>query len=59
MRNEGFLPIQTNAFDRGFISLVLFIAIHLFWMRFFEATLSLWYATGLSVLLAQWIIRKG
>jgi predicted small integral membrane protein len=57
---EGFLPITTNAFDRGFIGVVLFVAIHLLWMRFLEPLgLSLWFATVISLLLAQWIIRKG
>jgi len=59
MRKEGFLPIRTNGFDRGFISVVLFVAIHLFWMRFLEASLPLWVATILSLVLAQWIVRKG
>jgi predicted small integral membrane protein len=59
MREDGFLPIKTNTFDRVFISVVLFIAIHLLWMRFFEAYLSLWIATLISVLLGQWIVRKG
>ncbi len=59
MRKEGFLPIRTNAFDRVFISVVLFVAIHLFWMRFLEASLPLWVGTVLSLLLAQWIVRKG
>ena len=59
MRKDGFLPIKTNAFDRVFISVVLFIAIHLLWMRFLEAYLSLWIATLISLLLGQWIIRKG
>lgn len=57
---EGFLPITTNAFDRGFIGVVLFVAIHLLWMRLLEPLgLSLWFATALSLILAQWIIRKG
>jgi predicted small integral membrane protein len=59
MRENGFLPIKTNTFDRVFISVVLFIAIHLLWMRFFEAYLSLWVATLISLLLGQWIVRKG
>ncbi|MHA7774725.1 DUF2160 family membrane protein [Roseibium sp. M-1] len=58
-KNEGFLPIRTNLFDRVFISVVLFIAIELLWMRFLEYALPLWIATALSVLLGQWIIRKG
>ena len=59
MRKDGFLPIKTNTFDRIFISVVLFIAIHLLWMRFFEAYLSLWIGTAISLLLGQWIVRKG
>ena len=35
-KRRGFLPINTNAFDRVFIGVVLFVAIHLFWMRFLE-----------------------
>jgi predicted small integral membrane protein len=59
MKTEGFLPIKTNTFDRVFISVVLFIAIHLFWMRFLEAALPLWIATVISILLGIWIVRKG
>ncbi len=33
---QGFLPITTNTFDRGFISIVCFVAINLIWMRFLE-----------------------
>lgn len=56
---DGFLPIRTNAFDRGFISVVLLILIHLLWMRFLEAYLPLWIATVICGLLAFIIIRKG
>jgi predicted small integral membrane protein len=56
---EGFLPIRTNAFDRGFISVVLLIFIHLLWMRFLEVYLPLWIATVICALLAFVIIRKG
>lgn len=59
MKEDGFLPIRTNTFDRVFISVVLFIALHLLWMRFLEASLPLWLATVLSLLLGQWIVRKG
>jgi hypothetical protein len=53
------LPIEVNAFDRVFISVVLLVAIHLLWMRFLEAYLPLEIATILSVLLGILIIRKG
>ena len=33
---RGFLPIPTNTFDRVFISVIIFIAISLLWMRFVE-----------------------
>jgi len=55
----GFLPIHTNGFDRGFIALVCLIAIHLFWMRFLEAHLSIYVATAISVVLGFFIIKKG
>ncbi len=59
-RRVGFLPIQTNAFDRVFISIVLFVALHLFWMRFLEpAGLSLYLATALSVALGALIVWRG
>lgn len=56
---RGFLPIDTNGFDRFFISVVLYVAIHLIWMRFFEAYLPLNIATVGSLLLAILIIWKG
>lgn len=59
IERNGFLPIETNAFDRVFISVVCFVAIHLLWMRFVEAFLPLWVATVLSLALAVLIIRRG
>lgn len=56
---QGFLPIETNGFDRVFISVVLYVAIHLLWMRFVEAYLPLNIATIGSILLAIVIIWKG
>jgi predicted small integral membrane protein len=56
---QGFLPIHTNAFDRVFISVVVFVAIHLFWMRFLEQDLSLYIATALSVIVGAIIIARG
>ncbi len=58
-QKSGFLPIKTNTFDRIFISVVLFVAISLLWMRFLEPFAPLWVSTLLSVVLGQWIIRKG
>jgi predicted small integral membrane protein len=56
----GFLPISTNTFDRCFISIVIFIAISLLWMRFLEPLgAPLWISTVICLVLAVWIIRKG
>jgi predicted small integral membrane protein len=56
---QGFLPIETNTFDRVFISVVCLIAIHLLWLRFLEASLPLWIATVISLILGVIIVRNG
>ena len=57
---QGFLPFPTNTFDRCFISVVIFVAISLLWMRFLEPLgAPLWISTVISIVLAVWIIRKG
>jgi predicted small integral membrane protein len=58
-RRKHFLPIRTNTFDRVFISVVAYVAIHLLWMRFVEFYLPLWGATLLSLVLAVIIVRRG
>lgn len=56
----GFLPIETNWFDRLFISVVIWVALSLFWFRFIEPLgPSIWISNAIAVLLAVWIIRKG
>lgn len=56
----GFLPIETNWFDRLFISVVIWIALSLFWFRFVEpAGLSIWIANAIALVVAFIIIRKG
>jgi len=55
----GFLPIHTNAFDRVFIGTVIFVALHLFWMRFLEAHIPLFVATILSLLVGALIVARG
>lgn len=59
VERRGFLPIETNAFDRVFISILLFVALHLLWMRFLEADLPLMIATGLSLILGVIIVARG
>ena len=55
----GFLPIRTNLFERVFIGTVIFVAIHLFWMRFLEAQFPLYGATALSLVVGWIIVRRG
>jgi predicted small integral membrane protein len=55
----GFLPIRTNLLDRIFIGVVIFVAIHLFWMRFLEAYISLYAATAISLIVGWIIVRRG
>lgn len=56
---RSFLPFPTNTFDRVFVSVVVMIALHLFWMRFLEAYLPLEVATVISVGLGYLIVRYG
>ncbi len=57
---SGFLPIVTNGFDRGFIAVVLFVAISLLWMRFLEPLgLSIYIACAISLVLGIIIIKRG
>lgn len=56
----GFLPIQTNWFDRCFIGVVIWVAISLFWFRFMEPVgLSIWIGNAISLAIATYIVRKG
>jgi predicted small integral membrane protein len=56
----GFLPIETNAFDRCFISAVIWVAISLLWFRFLEPLgLSIWISNAISAALAVFIVKKG
>ncbi|HMQ94520.1 MAG TPA: DUF2160 family membrane protein [Amaricoccus sp.] len=56
----GFLPIQTNWFDRCFIGVVIWVAISLLWFRFLEpAGLSIWIGNALSLAIAVHIVRRG
>lgn len=58
--SHGFLPIETNAFDRCFISVVIWVAMSLFWFRFIEPLgLSIWISNAIALALAVFIVRKG
>ena len=56
---EGFLPIKTNAFDRGFIGVVFGIFLHLLWMRFVEQWIPLWVCTVITMLIGIYIVKRG
>ncbi|MBL4928097.1 DUF2160 family membrane protein [Fuscibacter oryzae] len=59
-QKQGFLPIETNWFDRLFIAVVIWVALSLFWFRFVEPMgLSIWISNVIALVLAVWIIRKG
>lgn len=59
-KKPGFLPIETNWFDRLFIAVVIWVAISLFWLRFIEPFgLTVWISTALSIVLGIYIVRKG
>ena len=53
MKKKGFIPIETNWFDRLFIGVISYVALQLFWMRFLESFLSI--NVGIVIGLA-WII---
>jgi predicted small integral membrane protein len=56
----GFLPIETNWFDRCFIAVVIWVALSLVWLRFIEPLgLSIWICVAISVVLGGYIVRKG
>ena len=57
---HGFLSIETNWFDRIFISIVIWVAISLFWFRFLEPlNLSIWFSNIISLILAIVVVKKG
>ena len=58
-KNNGFLPIKTNWFDRLFIGVINFVAIQLVWMRFIESFLSINFSITLGIVLLIYIIWKG
>lgn len=57
--SDGFIPFYTNLFDRGFISVVILIGIHLLWLRFMEHILPIGIATLISLVIAYIVIRRG
>ena len=59
-QKAGFLPIETNWFDRLFIAVVIWVAMSLVWFRFIEPLgASIWISNALALGLAVLIIKKG
>ncbi|AZO28686.1 MAG: hypothetical protein EOQ30_03020 [Mesorhizobium sp.] len=60
LQKRGFLPIETNWFDRLFISVVIWVALSLLWFRLMEPMgLSIWISNLIALALAALIIAKG
>lgn len=56
---RGFLPIETNWFDRLFIGVISHVALNLLWMRFLEPSIPLFVATALGIVWIVVVIRWG
>jgi predicted small integral membrane protein len=56
---KGFLPIETNWFDRFFIGVMGHVALNLLWMRFLEQSIPLIVGTILGILWIIYVIWKG
>ena len=59
MKKRGFIPINTNWFDRLFIGVISYVALQLFWTRFLESFVSLNFAIGKGILWIIFVIWKG
>jgi predicted small integral membrane protein len=55
----GFLPIETNWFDRCFIGVVIWVALNLLWMRFLEDAIPLPWASILYLPVFIFIVLRG
>ncbi len=58
-KRRGFLPFETNPFDRVFVSLLITVAVHLLWMRFLAEHITLTVATILMLIVSAIIIARG
>lgn len=55
----GFLPIETNWFDRVFVAIYVFVALELLWMRFLEQSIPLMVCHVLAIALGVLIVWRG
>lgn len=59
-RQRGFLPFDTNPFDRIFVSVLVGVAWHLLFVRFLESpSLSIWYAFAAWIAVLVLFVWKG
>jgi predicted small integral membrane protein len=58
-RRRGFLPMQTNAFDRVFIAVVTGIAAFLLFFRFFEDDVTIWVPFGAWLAWLAVVVARG
>ena len=49
MKKRGFIPLNTNWFDRLFVGVISYVALQLFWMRFLDSFVSLNFAIGIEM----------
>jgi len=59
MKKRGFIPINTNWFDRLFIGVISYVALQLFWMRFLESFLSINVGIVIGIAWIIYVIWKG
>ena len=59
MKKRGFIPINTNWFDRLFIGVISYVALQLFWMRFLESLISINFAIGIGIAWIIYVIWNG
>ena len=59
MKKRGFIPINTNWFDRLFIGVISYVAFQLIWMRFLESFISINFAIVIGVAWIIYVIWKG
>ena len=59
MKKKGFIPLNTNWFDRLFIGEISYVALQLFWMRFIESFASINFSIGIGIVWIAFVIWKG
>lgn len=58
-RPRGFLPFDTNRFDRVFFAVMTGVAWHLVFLKYFEDNASIWVAFVIWLAWLVVVVRKG